>query len=116
MNFLKTFFSFIMGTICFVLISRLFNFPPIPAFPIYVYSTLCFEKFKCTNIPIYIVFLILLGMFGLGVWGFGIYMLISNYPEYGNWIRIILETISFFAILGAVKLNLIVAITELKNK
>lgn len=115
MNFLKTLFSFIIGIICFILVSRFLNFPPIPSFPIYIYSTLCFDKFKCTNIPIYIIFLILLGILGLSVWGFGIYMLISHYPEYGNWIRIILESISFLAILGTVNLNLIGAITELKK-
>lgn len=116
MNFLKSFLAFIIGIVCFVIVSRFLNFPPIPALPIYIYSSLVFEKFNCTNIAIYILFLILIGIFGLGAWGFGIYMLISHYPEYGNWIRIVLESISFFAILGAINLNLFNAIAVIKDK
>ncbi len=75
--------------------------PLLPAFSVYLCGELSLKFCKKSNLPaISIVTLVALLLYGAQLWG-----TIRYYPQYGNWLAVVLCVIQILAIIGAFSVN-----------
>lgn len=105
MNFIKGLFAFFLSLLALYIMYYYIHIPIIPSFIFYIFVALV-SKFNCTNKYINMLFIILLGIISICTYILSIFLSISEYPNYLNFIGIILEFITLFSIISSFFFNL----------
>lgn len=98
MSFIKSILALLAGLVELALAQHFLNFPPVPVFSVYIAATAFLNGDSGIFRPITTF---ICCACGCALYGYNIYMAVTNYPMYGNWLGIAFDAFTLFLIFGA---------------